>query len=239
MKLNSKHVGVLLAAAVITTTALKADDKPATTNAPAKAGAKIEDLFPDPVIAKGKGFEIKRSSLDEAITSYRANIKAQNQQISPDDMPLIERNSFDHLLEVALLKAQATDADKAKATEEADKRMALIKKRAPSEDALNLQLKAMNLTMDSLRDRLIEEATAEQALRDNVKVTDAQVQKFYDDNPSQFEEPEMVRASHILIATTDKNGAQLTDVDKQAKKKMAEDILKKARAGDDFAKLAK
>jgi peptidyl-prolyl cis-trans isomerase C len=236
MKSHSKIFSVLLAASVVGSITVRADDKPA---AGTNASAKLDALFPDPVIAKGKGVEIKRSQLDDAIASVKANAAARGQEVSADDMAVVQRGAFEHLLEVQLLKNKATDDDKAKAAIEADKRMAMIKKRVPSEDALALQLKAMNLTLEGLHGRLYEEALAEQVLRDKVNVTDAQIQKFYDENPSQFEEPEMVRASHILIATADKTGAQLSDDDKKAKRKIADDLLKRARAGEDFAKLAK
>ena len=36
---------------------------------PAKPAVKLTDLFPDNPVAKGKGFEIKRSQLDDAVTS--------------------------------------------------------------------------------------------------------------------------------------------------------------------------
>jgi peptidyl-prolyl cis-trans isomerase C len=236
MKSNSKILGVLLAASVLSTAALKADDKPASTNAAPKAA----ELFPDPVIATGKGFEIKRSQLDEAINGVRSAANARGQEVPADKLPLIEKSSFEHLLEVQLLKVKATDADKAKAAIEADKRLEIIKKRAPSEEALQRQLKSMNLNVDTLRNRLVEEATAEQVLRDKITVTDAQVKKFYDENPSQFEEPEMIRASHILLMTIDpKSGAPLSDDLKKAKKKQADDLLKRAKAGEDFGKLAK
>src|SRR4029077_13997828 len=64
--------------------------------------------------------------------------------------------------------------------------------------------------------------------------------KFYDENPAKFEQPETVRASHILLSTKDSStNTELTDDKKAAKKKQAEDLVKRARAGEDFAKLAK
>jgi parvulin-like peptidyl-prolyl isomerase len=116
----------------------------------------------------------------------------------------------------------------------------LIKKRAPSQEVLDRQLKSMGMTMDELRKRLVEETVAETVLFNKVTITDDQVKKFYDENPSQFEQPEQVRASHILIMTKDpKTGEQLSDDDKKAKRAQIEDLLKRARAGEDFAKLAK
>jgi peptidyl-prolyl cis-trans isomerase C len=242
MKRNGKYLGMALMAAALTTTSLwAAADDTKTTNASSAAApaTKLDSLFPDPVIAKGKGFEIKRSRLDEAVNGVRENAASHGQQLTAEDMQMVEQKAFDRLLDVELLKQKATDADKAKAVETADKRMALVKKSAQSEAALELQLKAMNLSINQLRDRLIEEATAEQVLKDKVTVSDATVQKFYDDNPSQFEEPEMVRASHILVSTQGKTGTPLSDDEMKAKHKIAEDLLKRARAGEDFGKLAK
>jgi parvulin-like peptidyl-prolyl isomerase len=68
------------------------------------------------------------------------------------------------------------------------------------------------------------------------------VKQFYNDtnHTADFEQPEMVRAAHILLMTRDSaTGTELTDDQKAAKKKQLEDILKRARAGENFAALAK
>jgi len=50
----------------------------------------------------------------------------------------------------------------------------------------------------------------------------------------------MVRASHILLSTRDpETNKDLSEDQKTAKRKKAEELLKRARAGEDFAKLAK
>jgi peptidyl-prolyl cis-trans isomerase D len=58
----------------------------------------------------------------------------------------------------------------------------------------------------------------------------ADVQRYYNDNLAQYQTPEQVRASHILLNTMGKDEATV--------RKQAEDILKQARAGADFAALA-
>ncbi len=71
-------------------------------------------------------------------------------------------------------------------------------------------------------------------------VTDEEVKKFYNENPETFSEPEKVRVSYILLLGFDpQTNAQLSDEQKQIKLKQIEAILKRARAGEDFAKLAK
>jgi len=72
-----------------------------------------------------------------------------------------------------------------------------------------------------------------------VTVTEADAQKYYDENPDDFKVPEQVRASHILISTrpTDPN-ADPNQMKAQAKAK-AEALLKQVKEGADFATLAK
>jgi peptidyl-prolyl cis-trans isomerase D len=69
------------------------------------------------------------------------------------------------------------------------------------------------------------------ALRQKVVVPAAEIDRAYNNNIEQYSTPEQVRASHILLKTEGKDDA--------AVKAKAEDILKQARAGADFAELAK
>jgi len=70
-----------------------------------------------------------------------------------------------------------------------------------------------------------------EAMRAKVVVPPADIEKAYNSSIEQYTTPEQVRASHILLKTEGK-----TDADVKAK---AEAILKQAKAGADFAELAK
>jgi parvulin-like peptidyl-prolyl isomerase len=224
--------------------ALLAATATAQTNAsaPAKAGDKIDELFGDTAVAKGKGIEIKRRQLDSAMVNIKASFSARGQVYSPDQLNQIERRVLDDLISVQILLNKATDADKVKAKEVADKRFDTVKTRAGSDDALSRQLKMLGMTEEALRAKMVEQATAEAVAERELKinVTDADASKFYADNPAKFEQPEMVRASHILLMTQDPTThAPLSDEQQKAKRKQIDDLLKRARAGEDFAKLAK
>ncbi len=72
MKLFNGFFCALLGAAVIGSTPAKAGDKPATnaaagSNVVTAPTLKLDDLLPDVTVARGKGFEIKRSQLDQTI----------------------------------------------------------------------------------------------------------------------------------------------------------------------------
>src|SRR4051794_34071113 len=175
MKSSIKTFGVLLATAVLTAATLSAEDKkPADATAPAtpapatKPALKLDELLPDIVIAKGKNLEIKRSELDEVVGGLKASASANGQEIPPAQLPMLERELLDGLLQMRLLNAKATDADKVKGKMEADTHYEAIKKQAPSEEALNMKLKSVGLTPEKLQNRLTEEATAQAVLRDKV-----------------------------------------------------------------------
>ena len=68
-------------------------------------------------------------------------------------------------------------------------------------------------------------------VRNTVKVSDADIEAFYKQNLQQYQTPAQVRASHILLKLEGKDEKQV-----QA---LAEEIAKKAKAGADFAALAK
>jgi peptidyl-prolyl cis-trans isomerase C len=225
-------------------TALSTQFAAAQSNAaaPAKPPEKASALFPDEVIVKGKGIEIKRSQLDDAMLSIKSTAAAQGQTIPPDHLSVLEQQVLDRLIQIQLLLNKAAEADKKIGQDTTDARMADIKTRAGSDEALTRQLKSVGTTQQELRSKMLEEATAQAVLERELKlqVNDAEVKKFYDDNPAKFEQPEMVRASHILLSTRDPDtGKELPEDKKAAKHKEAEALLKRARAGEDFAKLAK
>src|SRR5262245_50662729 len=69
------------------------------------------------------------------------------------------------------------------------------------------------------------------AMRAKVVIPAADIERAYNSNIEQYSTPEQVRASYILLKTEGKDDA--------AGKAKAEDVLKQARAGADFAELAK
>lgn len=247
MKKLSKSL-VLLAA--LTPLMVFSAEKPATTDtkaatnsaAPVKAADKLDALFGGTIVAKGKGVSVTRAQLDEALVGIKSRAAAAGQSIPTEQMAQLEQQILQRLIQVQLLNAKATDADRATAKEQVAKRMTELKTQAGSEDMLAQKLKSVGLTRDELVSKMTEEATAEAALKREVKsdVSDADVKKYYDDHPARFEQPELVHAAHILLMTQDPTtGGPLTDDQKAAKKKQIEDILKRAKGGEDFAKLAK
>jgi peptidyl-prolyl cis-trans isomerase D len=94
--------------------------------------------------------------------------------------------------------------------------------------------KAEYMTPETVDLRYVEISLAQ--LASKVAVDDAQLKAYYEEQkaktPERFTQPEQRRVSHILLTVSNPK-------EDAAAKLKAEDILKRAQAGEDFAKLAK
>jgi peptidyl-prolyl cis-trans isomerase C len=213
--------------------------QPAATNAP--ADARPPGPAGDPVVAKGKGLEIKRSELDRAVARAEAQVASRGRTVKPEQRVEMERQLLEQLINNQLVLAKATAADKAAGKASAEQNWLEAKAKAGSAEAFDRQQKLMGVTREEVIAQWTKAMTGEAVLKREfkIKVTDQDARKFYDENPTQFQVPETVRARHILLLTCDpKTGAPLPDDQKSAKRERIEELLKRARAGEDFAKLA-
>jgi peptidyl-prolyl cis-trans isomerase C len=242
LRTSKSLVPLLLAAALPAWGA--APDQPAASNAatsPAPA-FKASSLFSNSIVAKGKGVLVTRALLDDEVIRLKAQFASRGQTLPPEQAAAMDRRVLDQLIQIQLMQGRATAEDKAAGKALAQKRFEEAKTRLGSEEALARQLKLMGTTRDEVLLKWADSATAEVVVKRELKVsvTDDDVKKFYEDNPGRFEQPELVRASHILLVTADpKTGTEFTEEQKAAKRKQMEGLLKRARAGEDFAKLAK
>jgi peptidyl-prolyl cis-trans isomerase C len=230
---------LLLAAASLTPGHAPAAEPTQTNTAPV---AQAATASVDPLLARGKGLEIKRSELDQAVARAEAQVVAKGRTVKPDQRVVMERQLMEQLINVKLVEAKATAADKAAGRALAEKSWIEANTKGTAAEAFARQQKLMGVTREEVIARWTEAMTGEAVLKREfkIKVTDQDAKKFYDENPSQFALPETIRASHILLLTCDpKTGAPLPADQQAAKRKRIEELLKRARAGEDFAKLAR
>jgi peptidyl-prolyl cis-trans isomerase C len=226
---------IILGAMAVLAAADKENAKPAPSAAP---------LFADDSLCKGKGVDVRRSQVDESMLQFKANLTARGQVLPEDKRELVESQILDRLVVTQILLNRANEEDRVQAKELARKFVKDTKVQAGSDDAFERQLLAMGFTQrqfeDQIMDRAISEAVVDRELKDKIKITDEQAKKYYDENGKEFEQPEMVRAAHILLSTRDLlSGSDLTEDQKKQKQRQMEKILERARKGEDFAALAK
>jgi peptidyl-prolyl cis-trans isomerase C len=201
-----------------------------------------DSLFADVVLAKGQGVEVRRSQLEEAFVTFKANLAARGQNLPEDRRLQTEAQLLDRLVVSQLLANKATAADKAKAREKAAKFLEDSRKSAGTDEAYVRQLKVMGISPQQFTNRVTEQAIAEELLareiRSKIIIPPEAVQKFYETNDAAFRQPELARASHITLYTRDpQTRLELSDEQKKAKRDKAEKALARARKGEDFAKL--
>jgi len=242
----TKSLALLCAIAPMAAFVVNAGDS--TTSAPGiKPVAPAENLFTNSLVAKGTGVSVSRNQLDDEIIRTKAVVAAQNRNISAEEMPVLEEQVLDKLISQQLILDRATPADREKGKEDFQKTIQKIKSSAKITDEqydtrLNQQLRLLNLTKEEWEKQNAEQAAIPIVLTRelNVNITDDDVHKFYNENTAKFEQPETVRAAHILLMTSDPTThADISDEKKAEKKKELEGLLKRAKAGEDFGKLAK
>lgn len=245
MKYQMKQIfsaALVLAVAISATAAT--NPKPAATVDSATNStpeATMTALFGDPVIAKGTGFEIKRSDLEKITTGIKSEAAAAGQVIPTEQMQLLEGRMLRQLIAIQMLLQQANDADKAAGAKKAEAQFQALIDRAGGVTNFDLQLKAAGISKEDLHQTAVKNATAMAALQRQlgVSATDKEATNFYTEHSADFEEPETAHVRHILFSTTDlTTGTPLTDDAAKAKRKLADDVLKRVRSGEDFGKLA-
>ncbi|AKG34559.1 peptidylprolyl isomerase [Paenibacillus durus] len=118
--------------------------------------------------------------------------------------------------EAAKAKITVTDADINNEIED-------LKKQFGGEEGLNSALSQSGMTMDVLKEQLPLQVKIRKLLEPKVKITDKDIQTYFNENKASLGSEEQVRASHILVKT----------------KEEADAIEKQLKSGGDFAALAK
>jgi foldase protein PrsA len=111
---------------------------------------------------------------------------------------------------------EVTDAD-------IDAQIEEIRGQFATEDEFLSTLAMYGMTVEGLEEQMTAEVRLKKLLEPQVDVTEEELQAYYDENAASFEEPEQVKASHILVAT----------------KEEAERLRLELAGGADFAALAK
>jgi parvulin-like peptidyl-prolyl isomerase len=207
-------------------------------------GTFAADALFDRVVAKGKGFEIKSSQIDETFILYKANRAALGQPVpeTPDEIKKSESEILDSLIASKVILARATEADRTNGVAQADKYIQEKKAAAPSEAAYRRQLLISGVTVENfekeVRDQGIIKAVIDRELRGKQTVTDADIERFYKENPTMFEEPEKWKVAHIYMANRDRTTREeISEKERAEKKARLAEALVRAKAGVDFSKL--
>ena len=195
-------------------------------------------LFPA-IVAKVNGKTVLGRDLEQLVRSELAKIGNPDWKNLRDDYRgQLTMEALTNLIGTKLLYQKAI-ASGVKATElEVQAEMQKISKSFGSDAEMNAALANQLMDRASLQKQVAQQLVIAKYIDENVTkkivVTPEEAAKYYTAHPSEFQHPDIVRSSHILI----RPAGDTPEQDALAKQR-AEAILARVQKGEDFAKLAK
>ncbi|HEX5107814.1 MAG TPA: peptidylprolyl isomerase [Vicinamibacterales bacterium] len=188
------------------------------------------------VIARVNGEDISKSDFEVAVRNVEARAGSP---VPASERDRVFHGVLDELIGYKLLLQESRARKMSVPETDIDARMVEVKRQFPSEDAFQKMLAERKITVQQVRSEMKSEMVVnrliEAEIASKIAVAGDDVASFYKRNPKEFEVPERVRASHILIAVP--AGADAATKTNALTK--ASSILKTVRGGGDFALLAR
>jgi peptidyl-prolyl cis-trans isomerase C len=186
--------------------------------------AKAQVAEPDLVVVKVAGQPLTERQIFLAINQIAMQQKLSSDQLK-QRISVLFNEAIDQLAKMTLLRSQIrlqnVIVDKAKI----DQQIQEISKRFPSQEEFKKAMAAQGFTEAELRGNIEETLGIEEVINRATKnvpaATEAEITKFYNDNPDKFLMPERAHAAHILLRTNLKS----TPAEKAEIKKKLEAIL--------------
>lgn len=190
-----------------------------------------EPDVPANAVAVVDGTTIAKSSLDELMSRAKITYKEQSRtfpKAGTTEYQSLQQQAVAFLVKRAEYDKEAAALDVTVTDAQIQKRMDEIKKQYYDNDQkkFETQVKKLGFTDESLRAELRANLVSDglfDAVTKDVKVSDADLKKYYEENKATYTTPESRDVRHILVA----------------KKDLALDIRAQLVGGADFAALAK
>ena len=216
-----------------TTPAAPAAKAPAAEQKPA-ADAKPMEL-PE-VVATVNGKDITRTQLQDIF-----NAAVQSSGMNVADLSSAQQlGGYTQLLNDLIDRQLLLDAASKEeiTSEDVEAEIKKFKSQFPDEAIFDTQMKQAGMSNEKLQNDVREELKIRRWMESQVKtsdVTDADAKSFYESNLKEFEQPETVKASHILFMVDADAAPEVVKEKQEAAQKAAA----RAKGGEDFTTLAK
>jgi parvulin-like peptidyl-prolyl isomerase len=187
--------------------------------------------LPSSAVANVDGQTITQTQFDNLLEQARRSYKTQKRpfpKAGTQEYQTLKNQAVQYLVQRVEFQQEADKLGVKVSDKEIADRLTKIKKQyfGGSDSRYKKQLAAQGLTDAQVQDDIEAQLVQEKIFKkvtSNVKVTDAELKKYYDEHQSQYGTPEQRDVAHILVKT----------------KSLADKLYARAKAGEDFAKLAK
>ena len=199
----------------------------------AHVSEKIVAVVGNDIILLSEMEERAKPYLGEAERETDPKIKEKKRQT-------ILREVLERMIDEQLILQQAGDLKVTVTQDDIDKAVEDIKQQNHiNQEQLTEALKEQGMTLPSYRQDLKRQITRIKvisiAVRSRVSISDDDIKTYYEQNVKSTGVDRKVHASHIFVAIPD--GATVQQVEE--KRAFAAQLVQRARAGEDFAKLAR
>ena len=210
----------------------------AKTSAPAAQQSPYQGMVVEEIVARVNEQVISKSDYQRA--DQELATQAQQQGWSQQQLFEARHDLLRDLIDQQLLLSKGKDLGITGETETV-KRLDDIRKQNHLDSLEDLQKAAesQGVSYEDFEQHIKDGIITSSVIRDEVgrrlNLSQADVQKYYDAHKSDFDSPEQVKLSEILVPTANPDDAgQIA-----AAQKKADDIVAKLKSGSDFAELAK
>ncbi len=200
---------------------------------------------PDAIVVTISGTKIIESQVSEEVekrVQARMKMIPPGMTVPPERIAALRDQTrmqvADMLVDKVLINEALREKNITVTPEQAEAQLqAFMKENEITPEGMAEQIARSGMTMEDVREQFLMREKVNALIAAELgefSVDEEEARAFYDENIQQFSQPELVTASHILLNTQGK-----TDEEKAAVRMHMENILKRAKEGEDFAALAK
>mgnify|MGYP000627962422 FL=1 len=205
-------------------------------------------------VAKVNGVPLSSQVLERELFAFRIRAKQLGREIKPADEVTIARELLKSAVARELIVQKAKSLGITITEEKINRQLKNIEAQFPSHAGFLTSLAFQHMSIVALKEKiyrtLLEDELMRREIAPKVEVSDEKTKQYYEDNKARFAKPVLYRVSHIHIATikpsgdaedeaSRRNAKRLTRMINEEAKEKISSILKKFKAGEDFAQLAK
>jgi peptidyl-prolyl cis-trans isomerase C len=190
-------------------------------------------------VAVVNGVIISKDAYDRELDFFVRRAAPNGQQLPDVQMAQMKNQVLESLIDRELLFQESKKKGIQIKSEAVSDQLQKIQQRYPSKEEFEKLLSNMGLTESDVQKQIARgmaiQELIDKEVSEKITVSDEETRSFYDKNPQLFQQPEQVKASHILI----KVPADAPEDQKTEARKKIEAVQQKVQKGEDFATLAK
>jgi peptidyl-prolyl cis-trans isomerase C len=198
-----------------------------------------EKNAPGDKVAVVNGVIISKDTYDRELDFFARRAAVQGQALPDEKMAQMKNQVLESLIDRELLFQESKKEGIEVKAEAVSDQLQKIEQKYPNKEEFKKLLSEMGLTESDVQSQIARGMAIQQLIdkevTEKIMVSDEETRSFYDKNPQLFQQPEQVKASHILI----KVAPDAPDDQKAEARRKIEAVQQKVRKGEDFATLAK